>query len=27
VLDENKKTIGRAYLELTGYSKSLKGRF
>jgi predicted secreted hydrolase len=27
VLDENKKEIGRAYLELTGYSESLKGKF
>ena len=27
VLDENKNEIGRAYLELTGYSDSLKGKF
>jgi predicted secreted hydrolase len=27
VLNENKKEIGRAYMELTGYSKSLKGKF
>jgi predicted secreted hydrolase len=27
VMNENKKEIGRAYMELTGYSKSLKGRF
>jgi predicted secreted hydrolase len=27
VLDENKKEIGRAYMELTGYSESLKGKF
>jgi predicted secreted hydrolase len=27
VLDENQKEIGRAYLELTGYQASLKGKF
>ena len=27
VLDENKKEIGRAYMELTGYAASLKGKF
>jgi predicted secreted hydrolase len=27
VLDENKKEIGRAYMELTGYGESLKGKF
>ena len=27
VLDENKKAIGRAYMELTGYGKSLNGKF
>jgi predicted secreted hydrolase len=27
VLDENKKAIGRAYMELTGYGESLKGKF
>ena len=27
VLDANRKEIGRAYMELTGYSHSLKGRF
>jgi len=27
VQDENKKEIGRAYLELTGYSENLKGKF
>jgi ABC-type Fe3+/spermidine/putrescine transport system ATPase subunit len=27
VLDENKTVIGRAYMELTGYAKSLQGRF
>jgi len=27
VLDEHKKEIGRAYLELTGYGESLKGKF
>jgi predicted secreted hydrolase len=27
VLDDQKKEIGRAYMELTGYSKSLKGKF
>ncbi len=27
VLDENKKEIGRAYMELTGYAESLKGKF
>jgi len=27
VLDENKKEIGRAYMELTGYSESMKGKF
>jgi predicted secreted hydrolase len=27
VLDENQKEIGRAYLELTGYAASLKGKF
>ncbi len=27
VLDENQKEIGRAYMELTGYGQSLKGKF
>ncbi len=27
VLDENKREIGRAYMELTGYGESLKGKF
>ncbi len=27
VLDENKTVIGRAYLELTGYGESLRGKF
>ena len=27
VLDENQKEIGRAYMELTGYGASLKGKF
>ena len=27
ILDDNKKVIGRAYMELTGFSKSLKGKF
>ena len=27
VLDENKKEIGRAYMELTGYGESLNGKF
>ena len=27
ILNENNQAIGRAYMELTGYSKSLKGRF
>jgi predicted secreted hydrolase len=27
VLDENNKEIGRAYMELTGYGESLKGKF
>lgn len=27
VLDENQKPIGRAYMELTGYGESLKGKF
>jgi predicted secreted hydrolase len=27
VLDDNKNEIGRAYLELTGYAKSLRGKF
>jgi predicted secreted hydrolase len=27
VLDESKKEIGRAYMELTGYSESIKGKF
>jgi predicted secreted hydrolase len=27
VLDENQKEIGRAYMELTGYGESLKGKF
>jgi predicted secreted hydrolase len=27
VLDENKTEIGRAYMELTGYAKSLEGKF
>ena len=27
VLDENKHEIGRAYMELTGYGESLKGKF
>jgi len=27
VLDENQKEIGRAYMELTGYGDSLKGKF
>jgi predicted secreted hydrolase len=27
VLDENKMEIGRAYMELTGYAQSLKGKF
>jgi predicted secreted hydrolase len=27
VLDENKKDIGRAYMELTGYGESMKGKF
>jgi len=27
VLDENQREIGRAYMELTGYSESLRGRF
>lgn len=27
ILDDNKRVIGRAYMELTGYGKSLKGKF
>jgi predicted secreted hydrolase len=27
VLDDNKKEIGRAYMELTGYEESIKGKF
>ena len=27
VLDENKKEIGRAYMELTGYCESMSGKF
>jgi predicted secreted hydrolase len=27
VLDANHKEIGRAYMELTGYAKSMKGKF